>query len=142
MSHSEADPARADPEKINRAREAHAAAVNAGDAAAWAALFTEDGVQMPPNAPANVGRETIRRWSEALLSAFRAEFALSVEEVRVSGDWAFERGTYTIGLAPTAGDDPMRDSGKYITIYQRQPGGSWRLARDIWNSDRPLQGMP
>jgi hypothetical protein len=42
-----------------------------------------------------------------------------------------------ISLAPTVRGDFMRDSGKYITIYRRQPGGTWQIARDIWNSDGP-----
>ena len=45
-----------DLEAIDRVREAHVGAVNAGDAEAWAGLFADDGVQMPPHAPANVGR--------------------------------------------------------------------------------------
>ena len=39
-------------EGIDRVRQAHVAAVNAGNADAWAEAFTEDGVPMPPNAPA------------------------------------------------------------------------------------------
>ena len=44
-----------DVEGIRRVHEAHVAALNAGDVGAWVSLFTDDGVQMPPNAPANVG---------------------------------------------------------------------------------------
>ena len=29
-------------------------------------------------------------------------------------------------------------NGKYIVIPQKQADGSWKLARDIWNSDKPL----
>lgn len=127
----------ADVEAIHQIREAHIASLNAGDADAWVRLFTDDGVQMPPNAPANVGRESIRSWSDAFLGMFRAAFALSVAEVQVVGDWAFERGTYWIALTPRAGGGLIQDNGKYITIYQRQPGGPWRIARDIWNTDHP-----
>ena len=125
---------------IDRVRQTHVAAVNAGDADAWAGAFTEDGVQMPPNAPANVGRGAIRRWVHGFLTAFRAEFALSVDEVHTAGEWAIERGAYTITLTPRSGGAPMDDSGKYITIYQAQRDGTWLMARDIWNSDRPLPG--
>jgi uncharacterized protein (TIGR02246 family) len=121
-------------------RDEHVAALNAGDAAAWAAQFTDDGVQMPPDAPANFGRATIASWSRSFLELFRVEFALGVEEVRVFGEWAFERGTYIIGLTPKAGGPPMQDAGKYITIYQRNPGAGWRMARDIWNSSTPSPG--
>ena len=58
----------------------------------WAAQFADDGVQMPPNAPANVGKAMIGPWSNAMLSQFRVQFALSVDEVRVLSEWAFERG--------------------------------------------------
>jgi uncharacterized protein (TIGR02246 family) len=126
-----------DLEAIDRVRDAHVAALNAGDAGAWVALFTDDGVQMPPNAPANVGRTTIGSWSKGFMDLFRLEFTLAVDEVRVLGEWAFERGTYTISLNPKAGGPPMQDMGNYITVYQRKPGESWRMARDIWNSSNP-----
>jgi uncharacterized protein (TIGR02246 family) len=127
---------------IQRVREAHVAALNAGDVDAWVSLFTEDGVQMPPNAPANVGREAIRAWSRAFLGAFRAAFALTVAEVQVAGDWAFERGAYRITLTPKAGGEAIRDLGKYITLYRRDSGGAtWRIARDIWNTDAAPPGL-
>ncbi len=132
----------AERQAIDRVRDAHVAALNRGDADAWVALFTEDGVQMPPNASANVGRPMIRSWVEALLAPFRLEFALAVDEVRAAGAWAFERGTYRIALMPKAGGDALRDTGKYITIYERQPDGAWRMARDIWNSNHPSPGPP
>jgi ketosteroid isomerase-like protein len=97
---------------------------------------------MPPNSPANAGREAIRAWSQAFLGAFRAAFALTVAEVQVAGDWAFERGGYDIALTPRAGGPPVQDHGKYMTIYRRPSEGPWRMARDIWNSDHPLPGTP
>lgn len=130
-----------DLEAIERVRDAHVTALNADDAEAWVAQFTEDGVQMPPNAPANLGRTMIRSWSQAFLTQFRLQFALAVEEVRVLGEWGFERGGYTISLHPKAGGPLMQDKGKYITVYQLKPGDSWRIARDIWNSSNPPLGM-
>lgn len=127
----------ADVEALNRVRTAHIAALNDGDVDAWVTAFTDDGVQMPPNAPPNLGRECIRTWCQAFLAPFRVEFALLVDEVQVAGAWAFERGRYTITLTPKAGGEPMQDMGKYITIYEQQPSGAWRMARDIWNSDNP-----
>ena len=131
----------ADLRAIDKVREAHVAALNAGDAAAWVAQFTDDGVQMPPNAPANVGKPMVASWSHVLLSQFRTEFALYVDEIRVVGEWAFERGRYTISLSPTAGGTPMQDAGKYMTVYERKRADAWRMARDIWNSSHPAPGM-
>jgi uncharacterized protein (TIGR02246 family) len=130
----------ADLEAIDSVRDAHAAALNAGDARAWAELFIDDGVQMVPNMPANIGRSAIETWSTGFLDMFGVEFALSVDEVRVLGEWAFETGSYTIGLHPKSGGPSMHDAGKYITIYQRKSGDRWRMARDIWNSNNPPAG--
>jgi uncharacterized protein (TIGR02246 family) len=128
-----------EPEALDRLREAHVAALNAGDTDAWVACFARDGVQMPPNYPANIGVDAIRGWSGWMLAAFRAEFSLSPEEVQPAGaDWAFERGSYAITLTPKAGGEAILDEGKYITLYHRKTDGAWLMARDIWNSNNPL----
>ena len=125
---------------IDRLREVHLAALNAGDADGWAACFADDGVQMPPNFGTNAGRAAIEGWSKGFLTMFSCQFKLAVDEVQVTGHWAFERGRYDITIRPKSGGGSMDDNGKYITIYQKQPEGGWKIARDIWNSDRPLPG--
>lgn len=126
-------------EDLDRTRDAHIAALNTNDPDAWVACFAPDAVQMPPNEPPNVGTQNIRAWARGMLGAFRAEFALDVDEVDLAGDdWAFERGTYTIALTPKAGGDPIRDSGKYVTIYKLQTDHSWLMTQDIWNTNKPL----
>lgn len=141
MSKQERVGSKADLEAIDRVREAHVAALNAGDGAAWAGQFADDAVQMPPNAPANLGMAMIKSWSQGFLDHFDVQFSLEVEEVRTSGEWAFERGGYTISLNPKAGGPQMRDNGKYITLYQRKSANTWQMARDIWNSSAPPPGM-
>ncbi len=126
---------------IESLRDAHVAALNAGDAEGWAGCFTEDAVQMPPHFGANAGKAAIEGWSKGFLGMFACRFSLSVDEVQATDDWAFERGRYDITLTPKAGGESMDDNGKYITLYQRQSDGSWKIARDIWNSSVPLPGM-
>ena len=130
-------------ERIDRARAIHVGALNAGDANAWTACFATDAVQMPPNQPPNIGTERIQEWTHGFLAAFRAEFAIVPHDVELAGaDWAFERGSYEISLTPRAGGDPLRDSGKYLTIYRRAPGHEWLMAHDIWNSDNQPPSPP
>ena len=31
--------------------------------------------------------------------------------------------------------DLLLDSGKYLSVFRRQPGGAWRWSIDMWNSD-------
>jgi uncharacterized protein (TIGR02246 family) len=132
---------KSDNEIIEDVRAAHVAALNNRDAEAWVGVFAEDAVQMPPNAPANVGKASIRSWAESFLHEFTVNFALLVTELQIAGNRAFESGGYTITLIPETGGQAIQDVGKYITIYQRLPTGSWAVARDIWNSDQPLPGM-
>lgn len=140
MTHQHCGP-EADLRAIDRVREQHVAALNAGDADGWVAKFADDGVQMPPNATANIGKAAIATWSRGFLSHFRVQFALDANEVRILDDWAFERGDYSIDLKPSAGGPSLKDAGKYITLYTRDATGTWRIARDIWNSSNALPGM-
>ena len=79
---------------------------------------------------------------QSLEGSLRFSFvSLDVDEVQIAGNWAFERGRYRIALHPRAGGGAIEDIGKYITVYQRKPGDSWRMARDIWNSSNPPPGM-
>lgn len=100
-----------DLKAIGRVRDALVVAMNARDAQGCAAQFTADGVQMPPNAPANIGGPKIALWSQAFFDQFRVQFALAVDEVRVMDEWAFESGTYTLSLSAKAGGGPMQDIG-------------------------------
>ena len=34
--------------------------------------------------------------------------------------------------------EPINDTGKYIEIWRKQADGSWRVIRDIFNSDLPV----
>jgi ketosteroid isomerase-like protein len=55
------------------------------------------------------------------------EFALTVAELHVAGDRAFESGGYTIKLTSADAGQTLHDVGKYVIIYQRLPGG-WAVA--------------
>ena len=120
--------------------EAFEAAANAGDAAALAALHTDDAIRMPPNEPSVIGKEAITAWFQTRFEQFTQKLTLSSEEGEVAGDWAFRRGTYTSAATPKAGGEPIQDDGKYLVIMQKQPDGSWKTFRAIWNSDNPLPG--
>jgi uncharacterized protein (TIGR02246 family) len=136
-----APPSQADFEAaISKLHDAYLAAWNAGDAAALAAFYTDDAVVMPANAPTVSGKEAIQSYFQAQFGQFSQEQAASKAEAVAAGDWAFTRGTYTLKLTPKAGGKAIEDSGKYLDILARQSDGSWKMARQIWNSDNPSPG--
>ncbi|HWD41015.1 MAG TPA: cupin domain-containing protein [Fimbriimonas sp.] len=124
---------------IDAIRAAHIAALNERDSAAWIRLFSDDAVQMPPNAPANIGKSAIQVWSEGFLRMFKADFRVVPTQVRLANDLAVEDGTYTIGLSSDDGSVQFEDFGKYVTVYERNATG-WSIAKDIWNSDKQPGG--
>jgi uncharacterized protein (TIGR02246 family) len=130
----------ADRAAIDKLRSDYQSAFNSNDASAAAAHFTETAVSMPPNHEALSGRQAITDDMVAMFEGMGAELTISSEEVEVAGDWAFDRGTYTMKLTPKGDGDPMEDKGKYIVILEKQADGSWKLAREVWNSDNPLAG--
>lgn len=115
----------------------YSATLEAGDLEGWLSLWTDDGIQMPPGEPAVVGKDRIRVRNKAVLDQFTFHIGITNEEVAATGDWAFARGTYTATLTPKAGGKVLAVDGKYLTILQRQPDGSWKIHRDIFNSNAP-----
>lgn len=113
----------------------YSASLNAGDLERWLALWTDDGIQMPPGEPAIAGKERIRTRNGGFLDQFKFDMGITNEEVRVAGDLAFARGTYKASLIPKQGGTPVPINGKYMTILARQGDGSWKIHRDIFNSN-------
>jgi uncharacterized protein (TIGR02246 family) len=125
-----------DVEALNRLQKQVDSAIIAGATERYVALITDDAVLMPPNGAPVIGKDAIRLWNQAMFKQSRIQSYSSVDdEVVVTGDWAFRRARIDWTIASTAGGAPARDSGKYIIIYRRQADGSWRVARDIWNSN-------
>lgn len=118
--------------EIQALDEQFAAAVAAGDAAAVAALYTEDGMLLPPNGDFVSGKAAIQSFWRSVMDMGVASAKLTVVEAESFGDTAWEIGRYNLYTA--AGD--AIDEGKYIVVWQRTEAG-WRLHRDIWNSSRP-----
>jgi len=115
----------------------YAVTVNAGDFEGWISLWTDDGIQMFPGAPARIGKGQIRAGMKPAFDQFILKMAITNKELRVSGDLGFARGTYTESMIPKAGGQAEKYDGKYLTILERQADGSWKVARDCFNSNVP-----
>jgi len=124
-----------DTAAINEVLAMYVSSLEAGDNSAYLSLWTEDGIQMPPNWPPVIGKDQIRLGNKALLDQFNVEMEITVEENRVADSWAFSHGTYTATLSPKNGDQPVPIDGKFMTILEKQSDGSWKIHRDISNSN-------
>lgn len=135
-----ANPAPNTPEaRIDGLRQQFNLAYNAADAAALAALFAQNGVLMPPGAPAVVGRDAIQTRYAAQFANVQSSFALNPGTIVVSGDLAWLRGDYQRVDTSVPGGTPTIIMGKYLMTFTRERN-DWRITTDAWNTnDTPLQ---
>jgi ketosteroid isomerase-like protein len=117
---------------IEAGSKAFMAAAGRGDAAAIAALYTSTARVLPPGGEAVQGREAIQKLFQGAIDAGMTNLTLTALEVEAHGDTAHDVGTWAV----KGKDGATLDSGKYIVIWKNE-GGSWRLHRDIWNSNTP-----
>ena len=121
-------------EKLNK----YAFMCHAGDLEGWLSLWTDDGIQMYPGAPSRVGKEQIRAGMKPAFDQLIMKIVIMPQiEARVSGNWGFLRGTYTLSMTPKRGGETSEFDGKYLTILRKQTDSSWKIFRDCFNSNKP-----
>ena len=110
---------------------------NTGDFDFWMSLWADDGVQMPPDAPARVGKEQIRENMKPVFDQFNLNIEVDIAEGKVYGDLGLTRCTYTLDLTPKAGGETIHavPDNKALTLYARQSDGSWKIVYDCFNSN-------
>jgi len=104
--------------------------------------YADDAIQMPPNSPANRGKEAIRAWINGMMqSGMKVTAAkFTSTEVDAGGKVAYEVGDYDMTMTiPEMGE--MKDNGKYVAVWKQQQDGSWKVHAEIWNTNVPMQ-MP
>jgi uncharacterized protein (TIGR02246 family) len=109
----------------------------ANDSDKMMSQWTDDIVLLQPAGPIMRGRKAIAQAFQSVESPEIVEYELDMQEVMVSGDYAFQWGTYHYGMRPRTGGDTVRTSGKLMRILQRQPDGSWKIYRGISTVDAP-----
>lgn len=127
----------ADVEAITRVNVDLINAFNTGDVSAAVALAMDDAVDLPPHRRAVIGKEAIRSFVQSDFTQFTMNFADEIVEVEVAGDLAVIWSNYTVTLTPKDGTEPIEDNGKWLKVLKREPDGSWKFSRNIWNSDNP-----
>ena len=94
--------------------------------------YAPDALILAPNNKAVKGHEDIIAFFESFPPI--SEMKFEIVEIDGAGDVAYVYGKYYLTLA---GEEPVKDTGKYIEIWKRQPDGLWKVAIDIFNSGLP-----
>ena len=124
-------------EALFQTDQAWAAAASAGQDAAYVASFwSEEGVIVPDGEPIVSGKAAILDFVTQAFATpgFRIQWTPRLEDVHVSAD-----GTMGYSVSESSTTFPAPDGslatvqGRGVSIWTRQPDGSWKCVYDIWN---------
>ena len=107
-----------------------------GDLEATLAYWADDAVMMAPGQSPLRGRQAIRKFIEAsaAIPGFSVKWEPLEAHVSSSGDMAYliERNLFT--FRDSTGKQ-VTDANKVVTVWRKQPDGSWKNVIDMWNAD-------
>jgi len=127
----------ADRQAIERLHQQDVDATLARDPQALANLFTEDAVLLEPGAPAVIGRAAIL--AENLKdkadhpAAKVVSYKPEIKDLQIVDGAAFEWDTFEARYQETEKGEVKGFRAKALRILKRQPDGSWKFARVMWN---------
>lgn len=101
--------------------------------------YASDAVFVLPGMSPQVGTSAIRNvYVEALKDPnFDLTLTSDSMEVAQSGDMAFSQGHFTMkGSDPKTKQPTTTMSGPYLTVFKKQPDGSWKAVQD-WVASNP-----
>ncbi len=121
-------------QEASKAAEKWVAAYNSGDAAAIAALFTQDAVFSPASAVTLKGREVIEKALAGRMKAGFTKETVNVTEEHQNGDTLWAVGDYeVIGSGESEG---KKINGKFGEVLMRD-GDAWHIVMLTANAAPP-----
>ena len=121
-------------EAIKKADLDFAAAAQARGLDGWMSYFAKDAVAFPAGKPFLTGLDKLREFYSGMFATpgFGISWKPVIADAAASGDLG-----YTIGVAEFTVRDkdgnPVKRPGKYLTVWKKQPDGSWKVAADLGN---------
>ena len=97
--------------------------------------WADDAVVMSPGQPLIKGKKAIREMMVATskIPGFRISWEPLSVEVSNSGDMAYMLEENQVTVTDSLGK-PMTQYNKAVTVWKKQPDGSWKNVVDIWNA--------
>jgi uncharacterized protein (TIGR02246 family) len=123
--------------------------IKAKDTEGLASHYTDDAYFVGPGGAPSDGSTAIRQFYANGLTdpALDVNIASDKIDVAASGDMAYSRGHYTEKYTDRKTGKIMTDKGSYLSVYKKQPDGSWKMVEDFATTDpdsvKPVQpGKP
>ena len=112
------------------------AVLNASDVDGILALYAEDGVFMPTEAPTAAGKEQVRAAYEHVFGIIKLDIAFSVDEIVQSGDFAFARTVSRGEVTILAEGVTLPEENRELFVLKKT-GDDWKIARYMFNKMSP-----
>jgi uncharacterized protein (TIGR02246 family) len=127
----------ADRQAIQKLHQQDIDATLAHDPQALADLFTDDAVLLEPGTPAVIGKPAIladnkkdtMEHPDAKVVSYKPE----IKDLQVADGWAFEWDTFEASYKESEKAEVKTFRAKALRILKKQPDGSWKFARVMWN---------
>ena len=119
-----------DERKIRELIAAWMRATSGGNVPGLLELVDEDVIFLKPGQPPMRGKDSFAEAFQAAIQHFRIEATSEIQEVRTAGDLAYCWSLLRVTMTPFEGGSPMRRKGFTLTVFAKNPEGTWVLARD------------
>jgi len=120
--------------EIVKVADTYRMAILSGDAQRAAAVYADDGAELPPGQPLVRGPAAIEEHLRGLFAGVKVTaFTFSHLDTTVEGNVAYDAGKYEQQLTLPSGQ-VLADVGKYLVVLKKTPGG-WKAAFVMYNSD-------
>jgi ketosteroid isomerase-like protein len=130
------DPQADAAEEVRAVDEAYVSGWRANDAAAVMATLADDAILLPPGVVPVQGAAAIRDywWPPGGPTTTITEYENSIDELDVSDDLAFVRGTADLTLEWASADGIQQQSGRsaYLMVLRRHSDGAWKITHRMW----------
>ena len=121
-----------DEAAIRQLLNAYRDALKSGDPAAVSALFTANGVVMPPDAPTAAGQAALQATYASIFSAVDLDLQFTVLEITVNGPYAFVRSTSDGTALIKARQSKVPEQNRELFVLEKV-NGQWKIARYMFN---------
>ena len=110
-----------------------------GDTPGMVALYTPDGVILPPGRDASSGPAALAAYWTRAPGVRVLEHRATPDSIVVVGPVAYDWGRYFVRTQDSTGTS-RETHGKYVIVWRESPPGTWRMHVDMWNAaPRPGQ---
>jgi ketosteroid isomerase-like protein len=110
-----------------------------GGGKAFASWFADDAVTLSTKQAAVLGKTAIAADANWDASQYQLTWTPQGGQMSSAGDMGFTWGHYE-GRSKDHNGNPVKSTGRYMTVWKKMPDGSWKVALDSSNEEPPAAG--